>query len=205
MVASSHGPLRPGLAHAERRQRRAFTEWARSLAAGGEAADAFAAAYAALPPPHRVRLARAIAADLRARGDAPGPAIARLFAIEADADVAHQLMAMLAEWMQPLSVGLAARAGEHRASALLRPTSRASGDALIVRRLGDDIVAVSVEAYDSHQALERRLGAMLPGASPRWRPHVEVRDEIAAPLFRYVRGGGDVPPEARAFSSLFGD
>lgn len=166
-------------------------------------ADAFAFAYQSLGAQDRLRMARAVARDLRGSGDDPGPALAIFLAVEEEPAIVAELVTMLGR----LDEG----AARTRARASFFGGSPPSGILLGLPKHGEwvalfiedaEVPEVSLLRAPTYDELELRAASIVGRAARRVRPD-EAADAAAPRLLQHRRARGSLPPGAREFAEIF--
>ncbi len=198
---------RPGLARADRIDRRRFVAIALGLGVDEEATDAFVYAYRAQSPVDRRRLADAVARDLDRAGHDPGRALAALFLAEEDPTVLAHLWERLHRSPDvPSSVAAVVGDDAHGGVFLgLRTEARGAASglfALFVVWRGDRLELAVGEPESETEAIDR-LGDLAGTRALRSAPVSWAIDEAAERLWRHLRAGGALPAGAERFAPLF--
>ncbi|MEO0324464.1 MAG: hypothetical protein AAF447_15995 [Myxococcota bacterium] len=180
-----------GPARADRGRAGAFATLAARASTEAGAAEALTLAWAAHAPLERLRLAEAFAADARARGADPTGLLELWARLEPEGETRRSLQRLL------------------RPAFRLFRRERAGCVTLWLacpaRRARYDVVLV-IEARGDGRAVAARIRRRMPPAelaAEQERPLARHAAELAELLWRFVRAGGRLPPEARRFAPAF--
>lgn len=177
---------RPGLAHANRARKGEFSRLIAQALEDPSALDALLFAYEALPTAERLRMAQAVVQD----AEQPIAALAAMLSVEAE----PALRAHLGETLREMAIaGVAFLSGT---------ATRGELELIDVDRQG--LRRVMHIAWAAHEITDLRVHAA-GDSFPRGRatPRELALEHVAPMLWRYLRSGGALPPEAERFARYF--